>query len=206
MKKKIATILASVISSCIFLFAVFIIIIGTIAYRNHQMINIFGYSYSVVPTPSMVDAGINPNDFILSKRIDFEDVKIGDIIVYYSEKNEIFIVHQVIDGNALDGFVVKGTNNPVRDDELVTKDNFQSKVIKTIKLGFVGKIANDYRYVIFIFISLVFIVIIANECINLTKVKLEIDAKKKEEELNAVKEKLRKEIMEELKNSNNSKN
>lgn len=196
--KKLSAILISVFSSIVFILALFIIIFGTVAYKNHEMINLFGYSYSVVPTPSMVDAGINVNDVVISKKVDYFSLKEHDIVIYYSELNKFFIVHEIIGGNAEDGFIVKGTNNSVSDPERVTIDNFQTKMVKNFSLGVIGKIASNNKSVIFIVIIFLFIIIVINELINIVKAKAQYDEERKKKEFEEKKNRLREEIMKEI--------
>lgn len=53
------------------------------------------------------------------------DVQVGDIVVY--KKDELYIQHRVI-GNTMDGYIVKGDNNPVFDGE-IKEENIMYKVV-----------------------------------------------------------------------------
>ncbi len=199
MAKKILKIVLSVLTVLLFLLSLAVIIVGSIAVRDNKMINIFGYAYSVVPTESMVP-DINPGDFVISKRVPFSDenIAIGTDIIYYSEENQIYIVHRVIEGNAQTGFTTKGINNTYKDSELVTEANFIA-VVKTVwDLGFLGKMVANYRSVVFLIVGLIFVMIIVNEGFTLAKLKAESDKEKKQTEEQAKIERLKAEIMAEI--------
>lgn len=113
------------------LFVVFIILFGLmlISYCkngfNWGKASILGYRIYYVPTESM-EPVIHKDSFILSKRIEAADVKIGDIIVY--EKSPCYyIVHRVkkIEGEI---FTFQGDNN-TNEDPSVNANQIIGKII-----------------------------------------------------------------------------
>ena len=88
------------------------------------MMSFFGYSYSVVASPSM-EPKIMTKEIIVIKKMDYdsylEKAKLNeDVLVYYSEANRRFIVHELYEIRE-DGLLLKGVNNDSPDIELVTK-------------------------------------------------------------------------------------
>jgi signal peptidase I len=68
------------------------VIIGNV---NNQPPSIFNLSISYVPTESMKPT-IDPGDYVLYHGAKYDDAKVGDIIIYYSESNDKFIIHRVV--------------------------------------------------------------------------------------------------------------
>lgn len=138
--KKISKILGTLLTLTLFILAVYIMLFGAIARKNNKLLNFFGYSYSYVPTDSMqgeykdsFDAG----SLIISKKVDFNKLKINDIIIYQdktSRDQDILIVHRIVDINDDGTFVTKGDNNSLNDDVKINDDIYQAKVIKSFKL------------------------------------------------------------------------
>lgn len=105
------------------------------AEQTGSKVNFFGYTPTIVVSGSMLPE-IQIDSLNIIKDTDFEDVKVGDIVVYWSSLKNINILHRVVGETELDdgstAFIVKGDANPVEDSEVVTEDNFQGTVILTI--------------------------------------------------------------------------
>jgi signal peptidase I len=120
-----------------------ILFLGITIYKkiNNKDLSIFGYSFSIVLTSSM-DATLNTDnnnvieqpiikkgDFIITKNIDLNDVKVGDVILYNTTlQNNLNlgitkIIHKVIavnyDENSNKYLTTKGTANELADTEKV---------------------------------------------------------------------------------------
>mgnify|MGYP002522318887 FL=1 len=203
----------SIISKCLgiftcllFVLAIAIIIVGINAYKNNKPTKIFGYIYSVVPTDSM-EPVINEGDFILSKEVPFEKLTIGDDIIYYSKSNKIYIVHRIVDVNLDGSFIMKGVNNSTFDTEFVTKENYVGKVVKVLTLFKIGGLIANHRSLIFLILMLLFffllIIEIGKMFITIKEEKIASQNKKNDEEkqkfIEAEREKIKKEILEDIK-------
>ena len=195
MSNKTRSILSKIVTCFVVIFfalAILIIILGVRSMVSNKPMSIFGYSYSVVPTESM-EPEIHAGDFVLSKKVPYEDLVVGDNIVYYSEQYDIFIIHKIIRVEA-DGYITKGVNNPVEDELPVTKDNYISKEVWHGSIGNLGDTVANHRGAIFIILIVVLGFIFLTEALNFAKLKNDSKAKQQEEE----KEKLIEEHREEL--------
>lgn len=90
--------------------------------------NIMGYRIFYVPTESMVPV-INPGDFVVGIPVDYEDVRVGDIVTYKSQSRGTTICHRVIERTE-EGLVFKGDNNEEADAELVGDDEVGYKIVR----------------------------------------------------------------------------
>lgn len=204
-----------IITGLIILFfslTIYVLIAGTIALKNKEMISLFGYTYSVVPTDSM-EPEIMVGDSVIAKKVDFEDLEIGNDIIYHyvTEKLDIFIVHRIIrEENG--GFITQGINNNSEDDVLVTEDNYVAKVVWSGKAANIGDLVLHNRDLIFLILTIVLVLVCINGVFDILKI---LEEKKKlqyEEDKKSVtnqgiitdemRDKIRKEIEEELKNTN----
>ena len=214
--KLIKKIYQWIVSGLIVLFfslTIYVLVAGTIAMKNKEMISLFGYTYSVVPTDSM-EPDIMVGDSVIAKKVDFEDLEIGNDIIYHyvTDKLDIFIVHRIIreeDG----GFITQGINNNSEDDVLVTEDNYVAKVVWSGKAANIGELVLHNRNLIFLILTIVLLLICVNGVFDILKIleakkKLEYEESKKEaisstEITDELREKLRKEVEKELMNQNN---
>jgi signal peptidase I len=112
---------------------------------------------------------IMPGDFIIAKEVDFETIAIGDDVIYYSKAKDIFIVHRVIAVNEDGSLTMKGINNPVQDEEVVTIDNYIGKVIKHGSFLNLGNIVINKRFVIFTIIFLIFAILFITEMVKIVR-------------------------------------
>ena len=102
----------------------------------------------IVLTDSMYPE-IERGDLIFTKKVDPEDIKVGDVISFYAEEDNFAAIwtHQVVEIIEEDGalkFKTKGTNNPTADSKLRDAD----KVIGTytdFKLAGAGNIAMEMQ-------------------------------------------------------------
>lgn len=203
-----------IITGLIILFfslTIYVLIAGTIALKNKEMISLFGYTYSVVPTDSM-EPEIMVGDSVIAKKVDFEDLEIGNDIIYHyvTEKLDIFIVHRIIrEENG--GFITQGINNNSEDDVLVTEDNYVAKVVWSGKAANIGDLVLHNRDLIFLILTIVLVLVCINGVFDILKILEEKKKLKYEEDKKSVtnqgiitdemRDKIRKEIEEELKNT-----
>lgn len=115
-----------------FTLVVFLYMTGTWVANDFDrtQMNFLGYTPNLVMSESM-EPTILTGDLILSKQIDFEDVQVGDIIVYkhtYENGEHQAIVHRVIEKTD-EYLVLKGDNNENRDPWNVYPEDVRAKVV-----------------------------------------------------------------------------
>lgn len=171
---------------------------------------IFNLSVSYVPTGSM-EPTITSSSYVLFKKISFDDVEVGDIIVYKSNEQDKYIIHRVVE-KYNDYLITKGDNNIISDTERITSDMVYGKYIMT--LGFMSIFSGGIsKNIVFFILIIIFILMIIMQIISiLVKNKNEQIKKDIEIEKEKIKEELKKQILaeeiekikEELKNNNDN--
>ncbi len=198
--KKILKNISFVVTTILLIFALLLVILSTIAKKNNKMFSIFGYSYSVVATPSMTPE-INVGEIIIIKKLDYDDylktAQVGqDVVVYQSKKYNIYIVHKLYEITE-EGLVLKGVNNPSPDDEIVNQQNFHGIVVSHGVQWF-GNFLLSSRSLIFLVIVLFLIFVIVTEILpQLIKKQAKQESKLDDETRRLLEEQVRKEIEEE---------
>lgn len=162
MKKAFPKIL-SALSILIFVFAIMIMILGTIAVRNNKPLYIFNYSITAIPTPSMEGNktdSLHVGDLAIIKKLDYESIKIGDIIVYQKQNPNILVIHRVVEETP-NGFITKGDNNLSPDQGFVTKAEYQGTYVNKItNLKWLTNLITNGGNKKFIFLAIVIILLI----------------------------------------------
>ncbi|HNZ50579.1 MAG TPA: signal peptidase I [Bacilli bacterium] len=169
MFKKILIYIISTLTILLFVLSIVVLIAGSILQKEQKLINVFGYSYSVVATESM-EPTIMVGDIIIAKQVAFEEVQVEDIIVFYSTEYQKYFVHRVIDKDENNDYITKGDNPraPI-DEEPVTRDNFYGVVIKYGSFLSLGQLILKYRSLIFGVMMVIFLIIIISETITIIK-------------------------------------
>lgn len=88
-------------------------------------------------TPSMRPY-ISGNNWLVIEVSPFDDLKVGDIIVYSINNKSIIntmICHRIISGDSSNGFTVKGDNNNEPDSVLITRELYIGKLIRLYKVS-----------------------------------------------------------------------
>ncbi len=88
----------------------------------------FGYSSSLVASGSM-EPTLSTGDMVICRAQ--ESYALDDVIAYYDEEEEVFILHRII-GSGEDGWITQGDFNPVPDPLPVKKEQIQGKVVYTL--------------------------------------------------------------------------
>ena len=114
------------------------------------------------PVMAVVSSSMEPTfykgDLVVIKGVEPEDIKVGDIIVYYNPFKHIPVVHRVIAVEEINGerfFYTKGDNNltnpyPDQDPRImlappVSENNIKGKVVLWIpKVGWVKVIFTEF--------------------------------------------------------------
>ncbi|MCK9470979.1 MAG: signal peptidase I [Bacilli bacterium] len=164
--KKILNIVTNVTTIILFFLTITVLIVGIRANSQNKIPKLLGYTYSVVPTNSMVPT-IQVGDIVITKEKDFEEVDVEDIIVFYSQRDNKYIVHRVVEIKEEGTLITKGDNNPAKDPDEVTSENYVGTVVKIVRK--VGTLVLNYRNIMFTIIILIFVIIIINEVKNIIK-------------------------------------
>lgn len=189
-----------IISILIFVLAIITVLLSVQAKKENKMMSFFGYSYSVVASPSM-EPKIMTKEIIVIKKMNYdsylENAKVNeDVLVYYSNSYRRFIVHELYEIKE-EGLLLKGVNNDSPDTELVTEDNFVGKVVMHGGAWF-GDLLIGSRFII-IFVLLLFLsFMVVSEVL---RVSLKKDAKNRKLS-KTEEEKIRQEILEEIAREN----
>ena len=165
--KKISVYITGFITALLFFFTVVIIVFTFFAAKNNKIITIFGYSFAVVATNSM-EPTINVRDIVINKKVDFDKIKKEDIIVYYSESYDIYIVHRVV-SVLPDGKLQTKGDNPMSDidPEAVTAEDYHSKVIKYGNFFGLGNLLINNRHFTYLLIVIALLLIVLIEFITI---------------------------------------
>lgn len=203
--KKVLKIVLNVLTVAMFALTILVLIMGISAARKNKPLKIFNYGYSVVVTDSMENT-IMTNEIVFYKFIKFEDVKEQDIIVFYSAPDKINKVHRVVEIDEVNhSLTTRGDNVKILENDSfkVTEEYFYGKVIGHSKLLGIGNIVKNGRNIIFFVIIMIFLYIIITEVINILKLNNErqkiILEEQNKKNLELEKDKMREEILKELK-------
>lgn len=114
-------------------------------YKGKEVIpNILGFHGFTVSTGSMEPA-IKTGDYLISKKVKSDDIKVGDIITFIDENTIItHRVSEIINQNEETMFITKGDGNNVEDDTTVMSENIVSKYV--FKVPMIGYILDYFKY------------------------------------------------------------
>lgn len=171
-KTKIISIVFTALTLVIIALTCYVIINIIIAKKNNKPVNLFGSSISLVLTESM-EPEIKAGDLIIFRICDFEDVKVGDNIVFVAGKGfdaavqGKSVVHKV-QSLTDEGAVTKGVNNLSSDKDLVTSENFLG--ICFYNSSFWGGIFLFFsKYGIFVIIFVIVLPFVISQVIKIVK-------------------------------------
>ena len=193
--KKIIKGIISAILSLVIIILVYFIVANIVATKNNSIASFFGYSISYVPTASMEPTIESNSTIIFDQDYNYDKLSVGDIIVYYNDENNIYVIHRIVK-NTESGFVTKGDNNSIEDFKndssdyyYITKSNYVGKYKTTINVFRLDSTFSRIMVLILIVSSFGFIVI--SEVFSIKSIKKNSNDEDKEE--------LRKELLEEIK-------
>lgn len=193
-QKSVGRIISYCISMLCLILCIFITVEVINSNRQQRPPRIFGLSVSYVPTASM-EPTISAGEYVMYGKTNFEDVNVGDIIVYKSSSG-MYIIHRVIEKNT-EYLTTKGDNNAISDTEQITPDMVYGKYIMTIYFLsiFSGGISKN---LVFLILILIFTAMIVMQIISIVlKQKTEKLKKDSEADRKLLLEQLKKEILEE---------
>ena len=97
---------------------------------KHRVPSIFGYSSLIVSTGSMNGLDMNEGDLIIIK--DTGDYKIGEIITFFQDGDDIPTTHRIISIDEDGKWVTKGDANNSKDKRSITNDEIIGEVVLVI--------------------------------------------------------------------------
>ncbi len=87
----------------------------------------FGYHFVSIKSSSMIASGINVGDVRAIRGSD--TYNIGDIIAFHH--GDYIYYHEIIGGNAIDGFITKGSSNTMPDSGVATLTDIIGRQVST---------------------------------------------------------------------------
>lgn len=180
--------------------------IGTRAIQKNEPLFVFGYSFSIIPSDSMIgdnEDSLDRWDVAIIKKVDFDIIEVGDVIVFQGEINNlpVLIIHRVVGPHPDGGLETKGDNNSSVDLNPVTEDNF--KAIYTGKITFlkpIAELAANQKNLIFSVLSILLLGMVISEVIHIIKtMKKSQEEKLKSEQEEKLREQIYNEVLEEEK-------
>lgn len=209
--KKIYQAFVLALTCFLFIVTIYVLIAGTNAMKKGDMMSIFGYTYSVVPTNSM-EPEINVGDSVIGHKVKYSSLDIGQDIIYHyvTDDYDIFVVHRIIRYDEGKGFKTQGINNNFEDEGYVTEDNFIAKVVWHGSLANIGQVVLKHRGTLFLVLIGILLLISANGVFDIIKTldekkKLSLEEEKEKEKIDW-ENKLREEVLAELENEKNNQN
>ena len=181
--KKVLSVIATVLTVLVFAGAIAVIINIFVCRAQNRPVSFFGTSFAVVLSESM-EPEIMKGDLIVFKEYDYDELEVGDYIVFvagdgFGALKGQNIVHSVYEITP-DGIRTKGVNdytNPIPDTDLVTRENFLG--ICTYNSAVLGAILTFLsRYGIFLVIGLVAVPFIIYQIVRIVKLSRGDDGKK----------------------------
>ena len=180
--------------------------IGTRAIKKNEPLFIFGYSFSIIPSDSMIgtrEDSLDRWDIAIIKQVDFDTVQVEDVIVFQSEVNGLpaLIIHRVVGPHYLGGFETKGDNNQSVDMNPVTEENFKAVYVGKITfLKPIARVAASQKNIIFAVLFVLLLGMTISEVIHIIKTMKKSDEEKlKNEQNEKLREMIYKEVLEEEK-------
>lgn len=211
-KTKKSTIIGYIVSILCLLLCLYITIEVIVANTNNRPPRIFNISVSYVPTESM-EPTISAGSYVMFTGVNVDNIKTGDnnilknhenrdgdIIVFYNEKEDKFIIHRVV-GIEEDSegryFITWGDNNILTDELKVRDSMIYGKYVTT--LGFMSVFSGGVNTNLIFFILVgIFVIMIAMQVVQmLLKSKTDSVKKKTEIDKEALREEMKKQILEE---------
>lgn len=153
-------------------------------------VTVFGYSVLKVMTGSM-EPTIATGEYIIVKDTDAGDLKVGDIITYYTEDPEIkdfLVTHRVVRLNDDGTLITMGDANPVEDQIPVKPERVLGKFAKKARFFGIVDGFGDKRKLLFVLVIVPILVMAVYELRTLTKLwkKYYVDEKDEETEKNDI--------------------
>lgn len=208
-KSKVAKIF-SIISMVFLVFCVSILIYSTISYSKSGLVNFFGYSFHAIQTESM-EPEINVGDLVIVKKVPYSEINVGDDILFKCEDTTSrvygqYIVHRVKEFTTTEGvYITYGINNSGIPDKVPSKAEGKVVVVSSTFGSIFLFVTNSRNLIMLIGIVCLLIFTFLQLCsviANASKLKEE-KAKEKMQNDVELQEKIKKELLDEMKNKDN---
>ena len=129
---------------------------------SNNSVSVGGIRIFTVASGSMVPE-YNIGDILVSKKVDAENIDIGDNVTYMGEKGALkglIITHKVIKKETKDNntcYITKGVANSVADPEIIYDQIFGKVIYKSTLLSMFGKLLNNkiIYYLVFMLVAVV---------------------------------------------------
>ncbi|MBR4237285.1 signal peptidase I [bacterium] len=197
--KKYLNLTGKILTYLFIILMVYVVLCIAVGFVKRTPPKIFNHYVFVVLSPSM-EPEIKEGDIVFVKSTTIDKAELGDVICFICIDQELSvygqtIVHEAILIEDVDGnleITTKGTNNDLKDNKKVTKNNFVG--IVTGKSRVFGKIYSSLMsaYAIIYVFGLIIILKISQDAIK------KIKEVKKEKEENDLKEKIKQEYIESI--------
>ena len=202
---KVAKVL-NIISIVILVLCAITLVYTTISYTKNGFVRFFSYSFHVIQTESM-EPEIKVGDLVIVKSVPYSEIKVGDDILFRCEdkSSKVYgqlIVHRVVELTETEGvYITCGINNHGIKDKVPSKAEGKAVAVSS-SLGSVFSFFSNWRNIIIVIaIGGLVIFTIIQVCVviaNASKYKEEKN-KQKLVDNQELKEKLKQELLEEIK-------
>jgi signal peptidase I, archaeal type len=95
--------------------------------KNKGNVYVFGYKPYIIISGSM-EPYLQINSLVIVKKVNFKNIKVGDVISFNTDNIKTSICHRVIKITN-EGLVTKGDNSKVADLTIITEKEFNGKVV-----------------------------------------------------------------------------
>lgn len=174
------------------------VVITVISFVNKKPVMVFGVGYAIVETDSMYPT-IIPGDYVLVKETNFDELEVGDIIAFWTPDYTYVVVHEIA-READGGYVTRGIN-PANSDYVDDEDTYgiitQERVVgKIIVHGghLFGSLILDSRALLLTIVILAIGIIFILQIVDVIKHARARHKAKLEQDMEAYKENLLKEL------------
>ncbi|MGL6106244.1 signal peptidase I [Romboutsia sp.] len=144
MKNK-KTIISKTIN-CLFVLVCVLLILNFISSKSNTAFNIMGFRTYTVLSGSM-EPKFDPGDVIIILNKNRTNIDKGDIVTFYNTVENQIITHRIVEKNST-GYLTKGDNNDVIDDNVLKEENIIGKVLFHIpKVGYIIKFLSNPKVI-----------------------------------------------------------
>ena len=131
-----------------------IILIIASSANKMNFINIFAYKSYIIKTNSM-EPTININDVIITRKVEKDEIKTGDVITFM--QNGEVITHRITQIDVNGEYTTKGDNNNIEDTFKIDYENIEGKHVLTIP--YLGKVVQALdNKIVFLIITLIVLI------------------------------------------------
>lgn len=184
--KKVISITSYALSILIFVTALYIGIVSTVARSRGEQPSVFGYSFSIVVTDSM-QGEIEVGELIIYNRTKIGGIEEGDNIVFVARSGAVAgqsVVHKVnkigVDEQGI-FLETKGVNNDLPDEEYVRADNLLGIVVHhSAFLGLIVSFFSNIVNVIILFVVLIAVFVAIKQIVKIVRLIMEKPAEEDE--------------------------